>query len=374
MSEQEVKTSPVSLANRRHTPRTQVAYEQIKSDIQRARYGLKDFLPPMRQIAGELGVATNTVWRVMKQLEKEQWVKLSENGRYRVDQQLEKTVLKRHNILMVVEGMDHITRSIFQQVYDTLRDDGLKKQLAVSLQMVNVEKAFDSDALRGTDAVLLCGPFHGSPLPASLMSGDLDIPVLGVNTPVSFGLSHTIQTDHFAGGEMAAQHLFEHGYREVALLCGNEDNPAMEAFELRVMGFRTRWMQLGMGANTIHELKCPLQWISRSVQLLTAFFEQRPALQACFCLTDAISIFAYQVLTEMGRNVPKDIGLMGFDGSQRAYWHQPRLASLKQEMQAIAYLAMQRLREMIEKRPIDQPRMLVAPCLVPGDSLQDQNR
>ena len=67
--------------------------------------------------------------------------------------------------------------------------------------------------------------------------------------------------------------------------------------------------------------------------------------RALVCLNDRIAMGAYQALAEFGLDVPRDVSVISFDGSDLASWLRPRLTSLALPFLAMGTLAVENLLE-----------------------------
>lgn len=61
-----------------------------------------------------------------------------------------------------------------------------------------------------------------------------------------------------------------------------------------------------------------------------------PDLTALFCMSDIIALGALRAAADMGRNVPGDLSIIGYDGIPYAFYSVPRLATIQQDAETIA--------------------------------------
>ena len=71
------------------------------------------------------------------------------------------------------------------------------------------------------------------------------------------------------------------------------------------------------------------------------------------CANDFVAIEAMQVLREMGKNVPDDIMIIGFDDSAESILVRPSLTTVHIHTQIMAYSAMHLLVSRIEDPSLD---------------------
>ena len=71
------------------------------------------------------------------------------------------------------------------------------------------------------------------------------------------------------------------------------------------------------------------------------------------CANDFVAIDALQVLTEMGKTVPNDVGLFGFDDSPESRLMIPRLTTVHIHTQIMAFVAVNMLLSRLEEPSLD---------------------
>ena len=96
--------------------------------------------------------------------------------------------------------------------------------------------------------------------------------------------------------------------------------------------------------------------------------ERRPDTTAIFALGDVIAIGVIRALQDMGRRVPEDISVVGYDGIPTARFTIPRLATVQQDTSQLALRGTDILLRNIERVPCAMHE--VSPFrLIPGESV-----
>ena len=86
-----------------------------------------------------------------------------------------------------------------------------------------------------------------------------------------------------------------------------------------------------------------------------AFFATQSDTTAVFCMSDTVAMGVIRALTDMGRRVPEDVGVIGFDGIEMS-------KVIEQPIDEIARESVRVLMDMLENgRP---PRHIVVPAKV----------
>ncbi len=171
--------------------------------------------------------------------------------------------------------------------------------------------------------------------------------------------------DDKGGAALAVRHLAALGRRQIAHITGPE---RFEAVRLREAGYRVALAELGLArrAGDYRAGHWSEAWGREAVQDL--FSDRRDAPDALFCGNDQIARGAIDALRELGRVVPADVAVVGFDNWEvMAGAARPPLTSVDMNLDALGREAGTCLLDMIAGRNLAGVRRL--PCsLVVRDS------
>lgn len=130
----------------------------------------------------------------------------------------------------------------------------------------------------------------------------------------------SVSADHRAGGALAAELFRSHGRRYVGLLTGPSQSPSAVS---RQQGFRDHLN--GLEVLWQHEVPFALHLPASATSLLAD-----PRLQAVFAASDVVAIGATRILRSLGRRVPQDVAVIGFDDIPWAALIEPALTTIRQ--------------------------------------------
>jgi LacI family transcriptional regulator len=171
--------------------------------------------------------------------------------------------------------------------------------------------------------------------------------------------------DDRGGAALAVRHLAALGRRRIAHITGPE---RFEAVRLRQAGYRVALAELGLAqrAGDYRPGHWSEAWGREAARDL--FSDRRDAPDALFCGNDQIARGAVDALRELGRVVPADVAVVGFDNWEvMAGAARPPLTSVDMNLDALGREAGTCLLEMIAGRNLAGVRRL--PCsLVVRDS------
>lgn len=150
--------------------------------------------------------------------------------------------------------------------------------------------------------------------------------------------------DNYRGARLAMAHLLEKGHTAIATFTGNSASPAKIR---RVRGYSDALTEAGLPVNQnwiIPDTPNMTNGYQATRQLLT----QYPQITAIFAYNDLLALGALRACFELGRRVPADCAVIGFDDIQFASMVTPSLTTVHYDKYALGQMAINRLFEMIE--------------------------
>jgi DNA-binding LacI/PurR family transcriptional regulator len=166
--------------------------------------------------------------------------------------------------------------------------------------------------------------------------------------------------DQRAGAEAATRHLLSLGHKTVWHLAGPGD---WKEAEERVAGWRSVLQEAGAPIPPLLRG----DWTPRSGYELGASLLQVPELSAVFVANDQMALGLLRRLREAGREVPRDLSLVGFDDIPEAAYFTPPLTTVRQDFAELGRRCLRILIGRIEGHKVPT-RVVVAPELVVRDS------
>lgn len=119
----------------------------------------------------------------------------------------------------------------------------------------------------------------------------------------------SVRIDDRAGGRLATQHLLQSGHRAVGFLAGP---PASRSSRLRGEGYRAALAAAGVGAEPEWTVPCAAN-VEGGFQATRTVLSRYPEVTALFCYNDLVAVGALQACAALGRSVPGDVAIAGFD-------------------------------------------------------------
>jgi DNA-binding LacI/PurR family transcriptional regulator len=207
---------------------------------------------------------------------------------------------------------------------------------------------------QGVDGILVIAPQESAAQAfASLPAG---VPIVAAEAAPP-GIVPLVAVDQAAGARMATQHLLDLGHSTVWHISGPRD--WLEAQE-RVDGWRATLEEWGAQPPPV----LVGDWSPRSGYELGRRLATWDDVTAVFVANDQMALGVLRSLHELGRRVPGEISVVGFDDIPEAAYFSPPLTTVRQNFNEMGRRSLLRLLEEIGRRERAATRETVEPELI----------
>jgi len=186
---------------------------------------------------------------------------------------------------------------------------------------------------------------------------DMDAPM--VFTTISaenkdFLRAASVFIDDRAMGRQAMETLLAAGHTRIAIFGGIRQGD--DGFAKRYAGAMDALQSAGVPFD--EELFVQTRFsMGGAYETAQTFFTQHPDTTAVFAMSDTIAMGVIRALTDMGKHVPADVSVVGFDGIEMGKYFIPRLTTVEQPVDDIARESVQVLMDMLERG--EAPRHII---------------
>jgi LacI family transcriptional regulator len=157
-----------------------------------------------------------------------------------------------------------------------------------------------------------------------------------------------VAIDNRAGASLAVQHLLDRGRRVIGLIAG--PSGWWEARERRVGWQET--VRLA-GRDTSQTLIVEGDWSAASGERgLRELLARRPDVDAVFVSNDQMALGVLRVAPELGRRVPGDLAVVGFDNIPESAYFTPSLTTVSDALVELGRFAVKKLQRVIDGAPV----------------------
>jgi DNA-binding LacI/PurR family transcriptional regulator len=178
--------------------------------------------------------------------------------------------------------------------------------------------------VRRVDGLLLVDRLATDANLARLAALDMPLVVWGAAIPDQAVLS--VGGDSQSGAALAVHHLVERGRRRIGFVGGYQD--MVETAE-RYRGYQAELVEAGLAFDPALAVFTDFSPRAGSRAVLD-LLARAPDLDGLFVCSDFMAIAALELLRAQGRDVPRDIAVVGYDDIQLAAHSSPRLTTIHQ--------------------------------------------
>ena len=293
----------------------------------------------MADIARMAGVSISTVSRALagnplipKTL-RDQIVQIAQTHGYVVNQSARSLRLRKTDTIGVIIPLAHeagqlISDPFFLEMVGRLADEITRRNYSVLLNKVIVTEPGWLDRIiqsHRADGLVLIGQSNQHDALNVIADSYKPMVVWGAQLP---GQRYcAVGSDNVEGGRLAVAHLAARGRKRIAFLGAIDAPEAAQRFD----GYKKGLAEAGLAFDP--ELVVPVPYtMDEAQQAVTAFLAQGVPFDAAFAFSDVIALAAIGALGEVGRTVPGDVAVVGFDDIVLARHRAPPLTTVRQDL------------------------------------------
>jgi LacI family transcriptional regulator len=198
---------------------------------------------------------------------------------------------------------------------------------------------------RRVDGLIVVG---ARPDPRPSLGQDLPVPVVYAYAPSQDSSDLSLVSDNVGAGRMAVEHLLDCGRSRIAHITGD---PTYGAAQDRATGCLSALREAGL--ELVAGKAFFGSWSEAWGRSMTArLLEREPDVDAIFAGSDQIARGVLDALHEAGKDVPRDVAVIGFDNWEvLAANARPPLTSIDINLEHLGRVAAQRLFAAIDGEP-----------------------
>jgi DNA-binding LacI/PurR family transcriptional regulator len=291
----------------------------------------------MADIARLAGVSVSTVSRVLNgstligKETRDRVESLARSLEYSINVGAQNLRLKNNRTIAVVIPYDsvsrqHVSDPFFLAMVGSLADALTERGFDMLLSRVDSE-SLDSAARVVNSGVavgvILIGQWRHHDQLNQLAARKLPIVVWGTQLPQQLYCS--VGGDNVLGGSLATQHLFDQGRRRIAFI----GDPNLPEVAHRHRGYLKRHKAAGLAPDPALLVNVPFD-AARARDGIADLCRDGIAFDAVFACSDVLASAAMQVLHGLGRAVPDDVAVVGYDDIEWASHSSPPLTTVRQ--------------------------------------------
>lgn len=348
-------------------PKYRLLADQLRARIESNELHPGDRLPSFAEMRAHFGVTSTTVERVYGLLEQEGLIERQPRRGLFVAQP--KRMLTGN--IGISSGTDF---RMFPELFYTHLSQGVQENITHQrLIWLSTAGQWNRESFRDIDGLLLSG--HSPEMnkkilrlkPPQLPAVSLFVAAQGISSVVA---------DDYRGAMLAIEHLVSLGHRRIA--CLMEEPP--EVARRRFAGYHDALLQAGIEPQAnwarltpqILRNAKPQRYLDWGRSQMKAWLEEDWKKIQCTALlvqNDTAAIGALQALQQAGVQVPGEVSIMGFDGTDLCEHVLPHLCSVRLPLEQMGMKAMQLLTGQIDSGDIEEQSIVLPVSLREGGSV-----
>ena len=163
---------------------------------------------------------------------------------------------------------------------------------------------------------------------------------------LSFQNLSSVCSDDALAAKMAIDHLVGLGHREIVVVGGQRGHS--DTTDLRFKGCVEAFRECGIDFNEATDYAAVRFSFAGGYKGAKKLMERNPNFTGLFAMSDVMAIGAIRALRDAGKRVPEDVSVVGFDGLAIGEYMVPQLATICQDVQALADQSIRLLQQNIE--------------------------
>lgn len=175
-----------------------------------------------------------------------------------------------------------------------------------------------------------------------------------------------VSVDNRASGYSLAEYLLKKGHKKIGIVTGPME---LNSSYNRLKGFREKLQEEGIEIDEEHIVvgKYDIETGERATERLL-----KTDVTAICAFSDMQAYGVYKKLKELGKKVPEDISVVGFDDNVYSSLLDKPLTTIRQPIEGLASAAVESMLGMIERREFQKTKKISA-TLVERESVKDLN-
>jgi DNA-binding LacI/PurR family transcriptional regulator len=181
-----------------------------------------------------------------------------------------------------------------------------------------------------------------------------NIPVVLANTEIPMLTVDQVMVDDYQGGYLAGDYLLRLNHRRIGCI-----NLSSSYEATRFVGFRQALREAGIEL-TAEDLAFGNGRYDSGYKAMQELYQRRPDLTAVFVFNDLMALGAMNALRTLGKHVPEDLSIIGYDDIFYTSAFEPTLTTIAQPITRIGQECIARLLERIQE-PEKPPTHITLP-------------
>jgi len=184
---------------------------------------------------------------------------------------------------------------------------------------------------------------------------DLAIPIIAIDHQLTEEIP-SVTSNNFQGGVLAAEKLVACGCKKIIHFRG----PSV----LLTVQERTKGFKSVLEKHQINNFSFDLDFKSPSPEDIEKVINSNADCDGVFCDSDIMALHVVQSMQKLGRRIPEDVQIIGFDNIELSRVISPKLSTIGQSSEKIGRYAVETLLKLIEGKSIEETHKQIDVILI----------
>lgn len=221
---------------------------------------------------------------------------------------------------------------------------------------------------RVMDGIIFVGIFPGDELE---MLKDYNVPKVLIDSYVKDDAFHTIGIDDELGGQLATEYLIKNGHKNIAFVTGALLDNGVNS--MRYKGYCKAMKEAGLKVKKSSVYKGSVDF-DYGLAVAQDMCKNGYKESAAFVTADVLAIGLVKGFHQMGKSVPNDISVVGFDDVYLSQMSYPSLTTIRQNIGQKGREAVGLIMESLKNKEFKNQNITLPISLVTRDSVMERSK
>lgn len=319
---------------------------------------MDDFMATIHDVAKQAGVSVTTVSRVLNNrgyiseaTRKKVYQTMAELN-YQPNEIARSLLRKQSNVLGLI--IPNVSHPFFSELANYVENYAYKNGYKLLLCNSQLDPVKEKEYIEMLKRNRVDGIIMGSHTLQVDDYKNLHSPIVTLDRLISSDIPY-VASDNYYGGKLAAQLLLDKGCTKIAHICGNLELQMLS--NQRTMAFRdvmestgTEYVIVQTDMNVFDQ--------KQYEGMIHSLLRKHPDIDGIFATSDIIAAFAINECIKVGKRIPEDVKVIGYDDVNLASWIMPSITTIKQPIEQIGCQAVELIIKQINNEPFDMENIL----------------
>jgi LacI family transcriptional regulator len=257
---------------------------------------------------------------------------------------------------------------IIMGIEDGCRRNGISL-LFSTLPVDDQNRPVETPALlynESVDGILMVGAFVDELVLS--VSGKRTPPIVLVDAYSNTDSFDTVISDNFRAAYQEVEYLMSKGHQHIGLI-GGEPN-AYPSLRDRRNGYLRALKEHEITETYIANFNINK---TKGYDETTWLLKEHPQISAIFCINDEVAVTAMRAAQDLGRRIPQDLSVVGYDDIYLAKNASPALTTMRVDTTAMGRAAVNLLGLRLDNPEIARMTLIINPTLIERESVAQHN-